>query len=94
MFSIKDINVAQDVVIKSGAMNRITGARSFDDLHVKNLVCGNYCYLQSVNINAWMAKLVYLHSNHWIQGTTILDSPEVQSNIRWGSTNIEVSKDL
>lgn len=76
------LNLVDDVVHRSYASNIVYGQRSFEDLHIEHLHCGEFCYVQGVNLNSWMLQSVYLEGNHSVQGITVLESPEVLGNIR------------
>ena len=63
--------------------NTVKGSeRSFEDLHIVNLRCGEFCFVQDVNLPLWMRQAVYLSGNHTVQGETILESPDVLMNLR------------
>lgn len=78
--------MVHDVVHRGGGMsspsNIVGGGRSFDNLHIENLACGQVCFVQRVNLNAWMLQAVYLAGNQSIQGITVLESPQILRNIR------------
>lgn len=74
--------MVHDVVHRGSANNIVNGRRSFDNLHIRNLICGEFCYVQGVNLNTWMHQSVFLAANHSIQGLTILENPEILYDIR------------
>lgn len=74
--------MVDDVVHRLSPSSVVYGRRSFEHLHIRNLNCGEFCYIQDVNLNTWMHRAVYLSSNHSIQGLTILEDTEILRNIR------------
>lgn len=70
------------MVHRDSLENDVHGARRFDTLHIRNLACDLVCYIQGVNIQSWINQMVYLANNHTIQGTTILENPEILNSIQ------------
>lgn len=62
--------------------NNITKTKQFSNVNVQNLICGQGCTIQGVDILEWISKATLTQGNHTIQGTVLMKNPVFDDDLK------------
>ncbi|XP_050098630.1 uncharacterized protein LOC126579251 [Anopheles aquasalis] len=78
---LNGFNIETELLRSDVAVNNVTAAKHFRELHVDSIICPGECIIQGVDMKEWFANALRLEGNQTIEGTLHIDNPVITGNI-------------